>query len=155
DVQRQWAESVIRAVDQVFPASPSEPVVWPQCLRYLDQAQACHTMIEYYGFISFEAANVLNRTGLYLEKHALYAEAEPLLVRAVAIREKQLGAMHPDAATSLNSLAFLYESQGRYAEAEPLYVRALAICEYQLGAMHPDTASSLNNLAGLYKSQGR
>src|SRR5882724_11841925 len=50
-----------------------------------------------------------------------YAEAEPLLKRALAIREKALGPDHPDVAMSLNTLAALYQERGRYAEAEPLY----------------------------------
>ena len=75
--------------------------------------------------------------------------------RALAIREQQLGATHPDTATSLNNLAALYQSQGKYAEAEPLYQRALAIREQQLGPSHPDTATSLNNLAVLYTSAGQ
>jgi len=46
-------------------------------------------------------------------------------LRALAIREKALGAEHPDVAQSLNSLAGLYYyNQGKYAEAESLYRRA-------------------------------
>ena len=67
-----------------------------------------------------------------------YAEAEPLLQRALQIREKALGPEHPDVATSLNNLAVLYRAQGRYAEAEPLYQRALKIREKALGPEHPD-----------------
>ncbi|MFZ4557221.1 MAG: tetratricopeptide repeat protein [Pseudanabaena sp.] len=33
------------------------------------------------------------------------------------MRERQLGADHPDVASSLNNLAGLYESQGKYSEA--------------------------------------
>jgi tetratricopeptide (TPR) repeat protein len=73
----------------------------------------------------------------------------------LAIREKQLGADHPDVATSLNNLAILYESQGRYTEAELLYRRSLAIREKQLGVDNPHVGTSLNNLAVLYESQGR
>jgi tetratricopeptide (TPR) repeat protein len=84
-----------------------------------------------------------------------YSDAEPLYLRALAIREQQLGANHPATANSLNNLANLYESIGRYSDAEPLYLRALAIREQQLGANHPATANSLNNLANLYESIGR
>jgi tetratricopeptide (TPR) repeat protein len=84
-----------------------------------------------------------------------YAEAEPLLLRSLAISENQLGGKHPDTATSLNNLASLYKSTGRYLEAETLFVRSLAISEEQLGANHLSTATSLNNLAGLYESTGR
>ena len=51
---------------------------------------------------------------------------EPLYVRALAARERVLGAEHPDTLVSVNDLAGLYEREGRYEEAEPLNVRALA-----------------------------
>ncbi|TMQ02489.1 MAG: CHAT domain-containing protein, partial [Deltaproteobacteria bacterium] len=83
-----------------------------------------------------------------------YPKAEPLYVRALDIREKALGSMHPDIAISLNNLALLYKNQGLYPKAEPLYIRALDIREKALGPMHPDVAQSLYNLAGLYWAQG-
>jgi CHAT domain-containing protein/tetratricopeptide (TPR) repeat protein len=83
-----------------------------------------------------------------------YAKTESLLVRALDIREKALGAMHPDVAQSLNNLGLLYQAQAAYAKAEPLFVRALDIREKVLGAMHPEVANSLNNLALLYLAQG-
>jgi CHAT domain-containing protein len=77
------------------------------------------------------------------------------LKRALTVREKALGASHPDVAQSLNNLAFLYDAQTRYADAEPLYRRALAIHEKALGSDHPNVATSLSNLADLYRAQGR
>jgi hypothetical protein len=47
--------------------------------------------------------------------------ARPPSERALAIREKVLGAEHPDTAMSLNNLAELLRSQGDYAGARPLY----------------------------------
>jgi tetratricopeptide (TPR) repeat protein len=83
-----------------------------------------------------------------------YEKAEPLYARALDIREKALGPMHPDVATSLNNLAILYQARGAYARAEPLLVRALDIREKALGPMHPLVANSLYNLATLYQAQG-
>jgi tetratricopeptide (TPR) repeat protein len=100
------------------------------------------------------ATSLIRLAKLYYDQ-GRYSDAEPLYVRALAIREQQLGTNHPDTAISLNNLANLYRSIGRYSDAEPLYVRALAISEQQLGANHPSTATNLNNLAGLYKSIGR
>jgi hypothetical protein len=71
-----------------------------------------------------------------------------LLERALAIREKALGAEHPETAKSLYELANLEENQ---ATAELLYKRALAIQEKVLGAGHPDTVKSRKALAGLYR----
>ncbi len=151
--QRQWAENVVRAVNHVFPDDAHDPAMWPQCLRYLDQAQACNALIGQYMLQLIEAASLLNRTCRYFYEHASYTIAEPLYQRALAIREQELGAMHLLTAASLNNLAALYDAQGKYAEAESLYQRALAIREQELGPTHPDTAQSLNNLAVFYDAQ--
>jgi tetratricopeptide (TPR) repeat protein/transcriptional regulator with XRE-family HTH domain len=155
ETQRHWAERVVQAINAVFPGDSHDVARWPQCLRYLDQAQTCHILIEQYGFAFVEAADVLRRTGLYLYDHGLYSITKPLFQRALAIYERELGANHPDTARSLNNLAALYYAQGKYTEAEPLYQRALAIREQELGANHPATATSLNNLGKLYHTQGK
>jgi tetratricopeptide (TPR) repeat protein len=103
----------------------------------------------------YQSAENLNKSAVRLYKHGQYSEAEPILERVLAIREKALGSDHPDTATSLNNLAMLYEKQGRYQEAIPLLERSLTICERVLGADHPDTIISLNNVAIGYVSQGR
>lgn len=93
--QHQWAERAVRAVNQLFPKDPRDLATWPQCLRYLDQAQVCYALVEQYLFSFVEAASMLNRAGLYLQEHASYTMAETLLKRALAICEQQLGANHP------------------------------------------------------------
>jgi tetratricopeptide (TPR) repeat protein len=155
ETRRQWAERVVRAVNKVFPGRPQDIETWPQCLRYLDQAQACSVLVEQYALSLIEAARLLNRVGYYFKEHALYALTEPLYVRALTICQQQLGARHPDTATNLDNLAGLYQIQGKYERAERLYRSALKIREQVLGGMHPDTAASLNNLAALYDDQGR
>ena len=84
-----------------------------------------------------------------------YADAEGLFKRALAIKEKALGADHPDVANSLNNLAIGYGEQGKYADAEGLFKRALAIREKTLGADHPELASTLASLAVVYGKQGK
>ena len=103
----------------------------------------CHSLIE-------TAGSLKNLAGLYITTGA-YAKVEPLLLRALAIREEALGPEHPDTAQSRDNLAGLYNITGAYAKAEPLYQRALTIREKSLGREHPDTAGSLNNLAELYR----
>ena len=63
------------------------------------------------------------------DSQGLYAKAETIYLRSLAIREKMLGTDHPDTATSLNNLAVVYDNQGRYEKAESHYLRALAITE--------------------------
>jgi tetratricopeptide (TPR) repeat protein len=83
------------------------------------------------------------------------AEAEPLLRKALAVREEGLGPRHPDTAACYNNLATNLEGLGRYQEAERLHGKALAIREEALGPRHPDTGASCNNLADNLNKQGR
>nr|CAD2199779.1 unnamed protein product [Meloidogyne enterolobii] len=46
---------------------------------------------------------------------------EPLCKRALEIREKVLGADHPDVAKQLSNLALIYQNQGLYDEVEKYY----------------------------------
>jgi tetratricopeptide (TPR) repeat protein len=154
-VRQEWAEHVVRAVNDVFPKDPRDMAAWPQCLRYLDQAHVCSTLVQNYQFSFVESANLLDRAALYLEKHASYTIAEPLYMQAMAIHEQQLVASLRNKASSLNNLAMLYQDQGKYAEAEPLFKQALKIHEQQLGASYPDIAQIINNLATLYYIQGK
>jgi tetratricopeptide (TPR) repeat protein len=103
----------------------------------------------------YQFAFSLNQLAILYNSQGKYNEAEPLYLRSLSIREKQLGENHPDFAQSLNNLAELYNSQGKYEEAESLYLRSLSIWEKQLGENHPDVATSLNNLAQLYYFQGK
>jgi tetratricopeptide (TPR) repeat protein/transposase-like protein/transcriptional regulator with XRE-family HTH domain len=149
--QRQWAQQLVLAVHATFPRDPEDEVTsWPLCQRYLEQAQACDTLIQEHQLLLPEAAALLNRTGIYLRQHALYTLAEPLYQRALYIREQLLGAEHLDTAQSLSELATLSYQQGKYTQAEQLHQRALHIREQQVGSEHLDTAQSLNELALLY-----
>ncbi|HTK11837.1 MAG TPA: toll/interleukin-1 receptor domain-containing protein [Ktedonobacteraceae bacterium] len=153
--QSQWAKQVLLAVNDLFPSNTDNVALWPQCQRYLSQVQVCSTLIEGYSLMFIEAANLLNRAGLYMYRHALYAIVEPLFRRALAISEEILGIETSDTATLLNNLAGLYNKQGKYGQAELLYQRALQISEQHLGTEHPNTACTLNNLAGLYENLGK
>jgi CHAT domain-containing protein/Tfp pilus assembly protein PilF len=99
-------------------------------------------------------ADKLYNESVSLRGKGQHGQAIPLAERALALREKTLGAEHPDTAASLDNLAGLHRDKGDYAQAEPHYRRALAIREKTLGAEHPRTASSLNNLAELYRNKG-
>ena len=88
---------------------------------------------------NLDTAQGLNNLAAIYKKQQKYAKAEPLAVRALAIREQQLGSAHLDTAASLNNLGLLYYQQERYREAESLLKRSLTICERVLGHDHPQT----------------
>jgi transcriptional regulator with XRE-family HTH domain len=87
--QQQWAERLVRAVNAIFPHNPEDPVAaWPRYQRYLEQVQACDTLIQQHQLQLPEAAEVLERTGTYLRERALYTLAEPLYQKALTTRER-------------------------------------------------------------------
>ncbi|HKX30694.1 MAG TPA: tetratricopeptide repeat protein, partial [Blastocatellia bacterium] len=79
-----------------------------------------------------------------------YDEAISSIERVLEIRQKVLGAEHPDLAGPIHNLGVLYWLKGDYAQAEPLLQRALSLREKTLEPEHPDLARSLNQIAILY-----
>ncbi len=104
---------------------------------------------------SLELATALNTLAVLYQKLGRNQDAEPLYKRALAIREKALGAEHPQVMTTVSNLGALYRGMGRLAEAEALFKRSLAFDEKTRGPDHPDVADSLFNLAAIYWVQNR
>lgn len=105
---------------------------------------------------SADVAAHLNNLGVMIQiKEAKPAEAEPILRRALTMREKVLGPNHPDTASSVRSLAVLLSDLGKSADAEALFRRALQMREATLGPEHPDVADSLDDLANWLLRAGR
>ena len=86
-------------------------------------------------------------------KRNKFKEAEVLCKRALDIREKCLGSMHPDVAKQLNNLALLCQNQGKFDEVESYYKRAIEIYIKTLGIDDPNVAKTKNNLASAYLKQ--
>ena len=57
------------------------------------------------------------------------------------MKEKLLGAAHPDVGLALVNLGVMQDALGRASEAEASFRRALGILEASLGASHPATAA--------------
>ena len=102
-----------------------------------------------------QLASMQNNLAAFYRMQKRYAEAEPLYLQAIAIREKALGRDHPAVALALNNLAILHDAQDHFAEAEPLYKRVLEIREKALGPEHLETAATANSLGELYLAQRR
>src|SRR5262249_23602243 len=77
-IRHRWAEQVTRAVNNAFPSGANllDVAVWPQCFRYLSQAQGCALLIEQYTLLFSEAVELLGKTAIYLLHHALYSIVE-------------------------------------------------------------------------------
>ncbi|MGE3373719.1 MAG: tetratricopeptide repeat protein [Vicinamibacteria bacterium] len=90
-----------------------------------------------------------------LRKSANPAEAERLLRRSVALREKGLGGEHPDVAEGLTRLGSLLRASGDPVAATPLLQRAVSIRRTALGPAHPLLARSELELARALEAAGR
>ncbi len=75
--------------------------------------------------------------------------------RAVAAKEKVLGAKHPDLALSLNNLALCLDYLDQVPEAVDQMARTVRIVENGLGADHPKTGWHLSNYSELLNRAGR
>jgi CHAT domain-containing protein/tetratricopeptide (TPR) repeat protein len=102
-----------------------------------------------------ETADTLSQRAAKLVQAGRFADAEPLLKRAVAIQERTLGPDDPLTVANQNMLAVVYYAQARYKEAERLSKRAATIYEKLFGRDHHFTAVSLHILANVYKAQAR
>jgi hypothetical protein len=83
------------------------------------------------------------------------AKAEEVLARARAVRERELGADHPDTLTTLGVLALAYHAAGKTPEAIALFEQVRDGYGKRLGADHPDTLRTLGVLALAYRDAGR
>src|SRR5439155_10653304 len=81
-------------------------------------------------------------------------EAEPLLERALALREASLGAAHPAVAAALHELGWIRFDKADYASAAELFRRATEIREESQGADHPAVAGSLQGLGASLRNWG-
>ncbi len=84
-----------------------------------------------------------------------YMEAEPLLVRALKIREALNGPDGPEVIALVDSLAYVYFGMHRFAEAESCYKRLLDLWEKSAGLDHPMRALTLDKMAEFYAYQQR
>jgi CHAT domain-containing protein len=98
--------------------------------------------------------SALNNLGLTYRRRGDNVRAEATYERALAIRERALGADHLDIAAILINLAALRFYSGDYLGAAAYDRRVLEIREKHLGPDHPDVAIALNNVGEIYISSG-
>jgi tetratricopeptide (TPR) repeat protein len=82
-------------------------------------------------------------------------KAEPILKRALAIREKMLGAEHPETAKLLSDLSLLYFYEKNPAAAEEFAHRALPLEEKAFGAESLPVSTTLNRLGISERDSGK
>ncbi len=111
--------------------------------------------IQVWGRESAEISNIISGLGRLYAWYRKFQQAEPLLRRALKIRQSVFGHDHPQTAHSLEDLAALAHRRGDPAAAEQLCTQALAIRLQKLGPYHPDIARNFQALAVLALDQGK
>jgi tetratricopeptide (TPR) repeat protein/tRNA A-37 threonylcarbamoyl transferase component Bud32 len=84
-----------------------------------------------------------------------YGPAEALLARAVELRQRDLGAEHPDTLSAQRDLADTYQSAWKLPEAIELYSKVRGVQEKAANIDDPEALSTLQGLAGAYFAAGR
>lgn len=64
----------------------------------------------------------LGNLGNLYKELGRYSEAEELINKAIEIKQKRLGANHPDLALDIGNLGLVQYEQGRLVQAEKLYL---------------------------------
>ena len=95
-----------------------------------------------------EASRLL-ADGEQLLQESRAAEAEPLLLRALELYERE-NEVPAECVQLLSDLASIAVARGDLAAAEPLLRRALTLASSRLGGDHPNVAAMLGGLARLY-----
>jgi tetratricopeptide (TPR) repeat protein len=102
----------------------------------------------------FLAIALMSQGDLYYQQ-GKYAEAEPLFLRALHIREQAQGPQHSETAETMHDLARLREALGNREEARVWYDRALAVYQQVLGVHHPKTTGTREGFIALLHAMGQ
>jgi len=122
----------------------------------LDDALSRHRRaLELETKLGTDTSATLNNLAITLERKGDTAAALDAYQRALATKEKALGASHPDVAIVLNNIGSVQRRLGHFQEALSTLQRALDIRERALGPEHPQVASTLDNLSTVFVDLNR
>ncbi len=141
-IQRQWAERTVKAVHGAF------------LVRiYIPQAQSCAALIEEWGLVSKEAADLLYTAGCEAHDRQLNRHAESLCLQALQICERAFKTKSMPVVCCLVKIAQVYQARKNFEKAESYYQRALDIRTQLRGSAHPTVAWCKFALGRLYAQQ--
>ena len=127
----------------------------PSPSQQIEVAQKAVQDAERSGTADVRLGASLTQLGLAYTAQRKFAEAETVLLRAAAVKEKVYGADHPDFARALLDVGAVYRMTNEHAKAEVPIRRAVAILEKALGPEHLEVAGNLTNLGGRLRDQGK
>ena len=123
-IAKVWAEKALLVLSDLYPYGRHENR--GVCNEYLPHAYAvlgCKLQLS--ADTAVARASLLHCISGLMFQQGQWRKEEVLLVEAVDLRKKELGAEHPDTLTSMAKLASTYSDQGRWKEAEELEVQVM------------------------------
>nr|MDP9105588.1 tetratricopeptide repeat protein [Candidatus Eremiobacteraeota bacterium] len=147
-----WIRAAVDVVASAFPIVAFE--TWASCEELLPHARSVLSASRG-APPTASSARLGNRCADVLVRLAVYAEAEPVLRRALVENEQIYGTASREAAESLTLLGMLLADTNRLPEAEAVLQRALDIEERSCGAEAFETTTVLENLARVLRMTNR
>ncbi len=156
------------AIADALPSTAAQQRLWQSHLesgqrayqagRYADAEKALAEALKFAGQFADQdprKATTLNAVGRLKAAEGKYADAEPMLRKALSLREKIGGPDCPEVAETLTDLGRLLLDKGKYAEADAILRRSLSIREKAKGADSPQQAVTLTLLGRDLFEQGK
>lgn len=158
-MQREWAQRAVQVINRVFP-TVDQWVTSSLCQRYYCHAQVCVALIEEWNIVCVEAGRLLTELACYmyeLFQYELmqYAQAEPLLKKALAILTQFSEAEQLLIAKAQEFLGWVYTTLGQYTQAKACYQQAWTILQRFAQADHFLISCCLSDQAEIHSEQGR
>lgn len=100
-------------------------------------------------------ATVLDSRSSVESKQGHYEAARDASAEALAIRERELGATHPELTATLNDLGNKYNMLGKADLAQSTHERTLELAQTQFGPAHKKTGIALASLAAVHLAEAR
>jgi serine/threonine protein kinase/tetratricopeptide (TPR) repeat protein len=117
--------------------------------------ETAEAVLERLGGHDLLRAWLLTDMGLVYDHHGYKEEALRAHLEAVALKEKALGADHPDVGISDGNVAIVLADTGRNQDALTYVDRSIVLIENGLGAAHPDLAVQFSNRGEILNALGR
>lgn len=153
-----WAKRVINVLRRGTLVLQASEGSWPSALKDQHFASFVASILmdnwKAEDFEFEEAAELLSQAGFLLTKMEQHREADRFLERAIAIREKLLGADHLDLAQTLSNFANNLADWGRNKDALNYYKRALEIRQQKQHQDHAAIAQIHNDYGIAYFNLG-
>lgn len=118
---------------------------WQEAARAWEEVVRVQTLA--IGAEDLRVADSLLLLGECYGQYRRIPEGEAALLKALAIRQVNLGAGHPDVGEATDALGKLLYSAARYADAEVYFERSLEVYTSYLGAENALLARNYDNLA--------